>query len=58
MQSKKQSDIHRIEKLRRNKRRRKKSAQETRLQGIVDEANIGTQARGGCPEIALERWNI
>tara|TARA_R110002073_G_scaffold89564_1_gene212042 strand:+ start:2121 stop:3899 length:1779 start_codon:yes stop_codon:yes gene_type:complete len=49
-----ESDILRIEKLRKINEE-EKIAQETRLQGIVDEANIGTQARVDA-EIALNEF--
>ena len=49
-----ESDILRIEKLRKINVE-EKIAQETRLQGIIDEANIGTQARVDA-EIALNEF--
>jgi len=49
-----ESDILRIEKLRKINEE-EKIAQETRLQGIIDEANIGTQARVDA-EIALNEF--
>ena len=49
-----ESDILRIEKLRKINEE-EKIAQETRLKGIVDEANIGTQARVDA-EIALNEF--
>ncbi len=49
-----ESDILRIDKLRKINEE-EKIAQETRLQGIIDEANIGTQARVDA-EIALNEF--